>query len=69
VGVKAAFEQVSKGGYEKRMESSRLPSHLAVAVGDLCSGLPYGEAELEAHDKVKAQEVSFIWELSVSIRR
>jgi len=61
LGVKAVFEQVSKEEYGKRMESSGLPSHLAVAVGDLCAGLPYGEAGLEANDKVKARDVSAVW--------
>jgi hypothetical protein len=56
--VKAVFEQVTKEDYEKRMEGSGIPSNLAVAVGELVSGLPFGEAGLEANDKVKAREVS-----------
>jgi hypothetical protein len=58
--VKAVFQQVTKEEFEKRMESIGLPNNLAVAVGELCSGLPYGEAELEANDKIKAREVSSI---------
>jgi len=58
--VKAVFQQVTKEEYEMRMESIGLPNNLAVAVGELCSGLPYGEAGLEANDKIKAREVSSI---------
>ncbi len=58
MGVKSVFQQVTKEEYEKRMESSGLPEHLAVAVAELCSGLPYGEAGLGANDKIQAREVS-----------
>jgi hypothetical protein len=60
LGVKAVFQRVTKEEYEKRIESSGIPSHLAVAVGELCSGLPYGEAGMEASDKIKAREVSTV---------